>query len=137
VGGEPSPYAGRWYSSLNDPAAASTGAFASVPSATSIDGIFSGPPATIALDANNQATAEFIFEATIESAGNAGTGWMTTSFGGVGEGVALPRYWEALVFNLPAGCTCNSTDAEIIDNEIGRTFAVSPATWSQTKSLYR
>ncbi len=42
------------------------------------------------------------------------------------------------VFDLPAGCTCNSQQMGIVNNQwIGDVIAVQPHSWGYVKSLYR
>ena len=70
---------------------------------------------------------------------SAGAGLVETGFSDDGSGLWLPQPSD--VFNLPEGCTCHSTDADIIDNGIGPdcpdVVSVDADWWTRVKSRFR
>jgi hypothetical protein len=139
----PGGYYGQWVSQthwniVDNPV--NEGVFAGV-NADAIDGIFTGPvftmatgvPQTIAVGMQLRPYAHLWPSPTAAAV-------TTMDFGSNQNRIGYPM--QSTVFELPAGCTCSSQQARVVDNTYCGPSGdcptpTRPATWGSVKTLYR
>jgi hypothetical protein len=138
-GGFGVPSAGEWYPE-DGTAGPSTGVFAALPESNAILGDFTAPTSNVDIDGSGNGTHEVALISDVQALLNTGTAQAEMMFAGsaIPNGVFLPV--GSPVFQLPKGCTCNSVDAEIVNNYIGGPTSVEEPqgeNWGSIKSMYR
>ena len=140
---------GTWLAQASSPFGANTGVFTSVPPTNHLSGTFSGPSNSVLLDGSGNATGNFVLAAKLWSFGEATRQNADVSFypnynslrfpADPNRGIRLPA--SGPVFNLPAGCTCNSTEVGIVNNLLAANpcdpVPVTKQSWGRIKASYR
>jgi hypothetical protein len=93
----------------------------------SIDGVFAIPISYTPLSTGVPNTVSLGYKGTGDVYGqfNMGYGWATADFSSGDNGISFPM--DGPAFDLPEGCTCNSVEANIVDN-VWQGVEVAPAT---------
>jgi hypothetical protein len=132
------PFAGLWVPQDANTQTTS-GVFATLPESNVLSGTFPAPTASVNIDGAGVGTKQFalVSEVTVEL--NSGTAWGEMDFNRYGNAVTLPVGMPVFT-GMPAGCTCNSVDANINDNYAGVVAVADPpatASWGSVKARYR